>query len=469
MTKLAEPSRSRYVWVSPIGRTRRPKEIMSQISARYKQILTLSLPIIGGMVSQNVLNLVDTAMVGTLGAAALAAVGMASFANFMCQAFLTALGNGVQAMSARRMGEGQDSIMAQPLNGGLLLAIGLGIPLTIAIYFLAPSLFPYLVEDPEVIAIGVPYWHARILGIIAVALNFAFRGYWNGVNLSKLYMRTLIVMHVVNIALNYILIFGKFGAPELGAAGAGLGTTIATWMGTLYYIYLGRKHARANGFLASLPSRETMRTMLRLSVPAGIQQTMFAAGFTSLFWIIGQVGTDELGAANVLINITLVAILPGIAMGITAASLVGQALGRGESDDAQQWGWDVVKMTLLLMGTLGLPMLLAPDLLLGLFLQEENPIALARLPLQVVGATIAFDGIGMVLMNALMGAGDTKRVMFVSVGFQWLLFLPIAYIIGPIMGYGLLEIWIAQAAYRAIQSGIFSILWRGGKWKNIKV
>jgi MATE family multidrug resistance protein len=421
------------------------------------------------MVSQNVLNLVDTAMVGTLGAAALAAVGMASFANFMSQAFITGLSTGVQAMAARRLGEGKTDETAVPLNGGLGMAVLLALPWCALLYLLADTLFPYLNSDPAVIAEGVPYFRARLLGMAAVGMNFAFRGYWNGINLSRLYLQTLLIMHACNIGLNYVLIFGELGFPALGAEGAGLGTTISTWIGTAVYFSLGLRHAREGGFLRGLPGVDTLRTMLKLSVPAGLQQFFFAAGFTTLFWIIGRVGTVELAAANVLINVTLVAILPGLGLGLAAASLVGQALGRGDPADAKAWGWDTVVVGMGLMGLLGLPMLLTPELVLGIFL-DGAPLALAAaLPLQIVGGTILVDAVGMVLLNALLGAGASRTVMAVSIGTQWLLFLPAAYLVGPVLGGGLLAIWIAQVAYRSLQAVIFGAIWQAGRWAAIKV
>ncbi|MCB9570320.1 MAG: MATE family efflux transporter [Myxococcales bacterium] len=437
--------------------------------ARTRKIITLALPVVGGMISQNILNLVDTAMVGTLGAASLAAVGMASFATFMSQAFIMALGAGVQAMAARRLGEGRRDEMAVPLNGGLLLALCLGVPVAVLMWFLSPMIFDFLSSDPEVSAIGIPYWKARIFALVAVGMNFAFRGYWNGVNRSGLYLRTLLVMHAVNIFLNWVLIFGHLGMPALGATGAGIGTTCSLWIGTLYYIFLGRRYAGEAGFLRGIPSRETLRSMLRLSVPSGIQQLFFAAGMTALAWIVGKVGTDELGAVNVLLNVTMVALLPGLGLGIVAASLVGQALGRGEPDEARRWGWDVVQVGVILLGSLGLPMLLVPDAILAIFIHEPHVIEVARMPLQISGATIAVEGLGAVLLNALIGAGDTRRVMVVSVIMQWLCFLPAAFVIGPTLGYGLVGVWLANAGYRAVQAAIFAGLWRGGKWATIKV
>jgi putative MATE family efflux protein len=436
---------------------------------RRQQILALALPIIGGMVSQNVLNLVDTAMVGMLGAAALAAVGMASFANFMASAFITGLSAGVQAMAARRLGEGRSSASAEPLNGGLLLALGLSLPLSGLPIFFADEIFALLLDDPEVIAQGVPYFKARLFAMVALGVNFAFRGYWNGVNLSKIYMRTLLVMHASNIVLNWVLIFGHFGLPALGVTGAGIGSAIATFIGSALYLFQGWKLARANGFLQRLPSRATMLTMLRLSIPTGIQQFFFAGGLTAFFWILGKVGTAELAASNVLVQLLLVAILPGLGSGMAAASLVGQALGRGDPEDAEAWGWDVAKLATVVVGLMALVGLFFPDLLLRPFLHDAETLELARLPLRILAATMSLDTLGMVLMNALLGAGDNLRVMAVALVMQWLVSLPLGYVAGPVLGYGITGVWVVHIGYRAVQAGIFTVMWRSGAWAKREV
>ncbi len=456
---------------------------------RRKRILGLALPIVGGMVSQNVLNLVDTAMVGSLGDEALAAVGIGSFANFLSIAFIMGLSTGVQAIAARRLGEGRESETAGPLNVGLVLAVALSVPASILIISYTPVLFPYLHKDPALIAIGIPYLQARLIGMTAVGMNFAFRGYWNAINMSRLYMRTIIVMHITNIVFNYLLIFGKFGFPLMGATGAGVASAIATYVGTLYYFYMGFRHARPNGFL-KLFSLSDVTTILRLALPSSFQQFFFAAGMTMLFWIIGRVdiytatvssiqmatagtfgntalGTQAVAASNVLINLLLVGILPGIAFGIAAASLVGQALGKKDPEDAKAWGWDVARLASLLVGSFTIPAVFFPDLLLGIFIHNPETIALARGPLRLLALTLCFDTVGMVLLNALQGAGDTRRVMYVSIVMQWFLFLPIAYIAGPMVG--LLGIWALQIGYRSLQSVLFSYFWQQGKWQTIQV
>jgi len=438
-------------------------------TSRTRTILTLALPVIGGMVSQNVLNLVDTAMVGSLGSAALGAVGMASFATFMSQAFIMALGTGVQAIAARRLGEGRAGEVAVPLNGGLLLALVLGLPIAGLMWLLSPVIFALLSDDPEVVALGIPYWQSRIFSLVAVGMNFCFRGYWNGINRSGLYLLTLLVMHAVNIFLNYVLIYGKLGAPALGTTGAGIGTTISLWVGTFVYIYFGRRYASDAGFLRGLPDAATLRGMLRLSLPSGIQQLFFAAGLTALSFIVGKVGTHELGAVNVLLNVTMVALLPGLGFGIVAASQVGQALGRKDPDDARRWGWDVTRVGAVTLALLGLPMFLFPEPILRVFIDDPAALEVARLPLRLSGGLIAIEGVAAVLTNALIGAGDTRRIMFLSVGAQWLLFLPVAYLVGPTLGHGLLGVWIAYLAYRALLAALVAAMWAGGRWVGIRV
>ncbi|HJP36793.1 MAG TPA: MATE family efflux transporter [Gammaproteobacteria bacterium] len=436
---------------------------------RRARILGLALPIIGGMVSQNILNLVDTAMVGHLGDAALAAVGMGGFASFTAMALILGIAVGVQATAARRKGQGRYDEMAVALTAGLLVVVCVAPPFSIILYQCAPIFYPVLVDDPEVIGLGNLYLQIRVFAITFVACNFAFRGYWNAVDRSRLYLITLLIMHSCNICLNYVLIFGKLGFPELGVTGAGIGSAVSTAIGTATYIYLGFKFARGEGFFQKMPTRGDIRRIVGLSIPSGIQQFFFSAGMTTMYWIIAQIGTAELAAASVLINLTLVALLPGIGLGISAATLVGQALGRGEPDDAKQWAWDVVKVSFVLLGTLGVPMWLVPDLLLGGFLHDPETLAVARIPMRLIGLTMVVEAVGIVLMHSLLGAGDVHRVMRISISCQWLYFLPLAYLIGPVLGYGLLAVWLLNISYRVLIASVFALLWQRGKWATIKV
>jgi MATE family multidrug resistance protein len=307
------------------------------------------------------------------------------------------------------------------------------------------------------------------MGMAAVGMNFAFRGFWNGVGRSRRYLQTLVIMHVANVILNWLLIFGHLGLPALGSTGAGIGTAISTYLGTAVYVWLAIRHAKGSGFLKGFVSRDGVTSMLRLAVPAGLQSFFFAAGMTAFFWIIGRIGTPELAASNVLVQLLLVAILPGVGFGLAAASLVGQALGRGDRDDAVQWGWEVSRLAMVLVGGGALVGLVFPDLLLRLFLHDPHTVDLARLPLRLLGATMAVETVGSVLLNALLGAGASRIVMVVSIGLQWGLFLPCAYLLGPRLGYGMTVIWAAQVGYRSLQALVLALVWHSRTWINVDV
>ena len=430
------------------------------------------MPVIAGMVSQNVLNLVDTAMVSRLpnSNAALAAVGYGGFILFLAQSIILGLSTGVQASAARRKGQGRLGETGTFLNVALLIIALVAPLLSILLFVLIPYLYPYINNDPDVIALGVPYLQIRSAAIIFIAMNFSFRGYWNAVDLTRLYMTTLIAMHVLNIALNYVLIFGHFGAPALGVRGAAYSSVIALGFGTTIYFWLGMRWARDYGFLHKLPCRDDIKRLVQLSLPSGVQQMFFSAGFLALFWIVGHIGTAEVAAANILMNVMLVAFLPGMGFGLAAATLVGQALGRNDPLDASRWAWDVVKVALVVMGLLGLPMVLMPEAVLSsIYRLQPETLEVALWPLRLVGLSMVFEAVGTVLQNALLGAGDTRRVMLTTITSQWLLFLPVAYMMGPFFGLGLTALWALQVFYRCLQALIFAGYWRGQRWAHIKI
>ena len=438
-------------------------------AGRRQRILALALPIIGGMLSQNLLNVVDTAMVGFLGNAALAAVGLGSFVVFMCQALILGISTGVQTLAARKTGEGRVDRAVKVLNTALLLVLVTAPALSLLLIQLAEPLYPILNKDASVIEKGVPYLEWRLAATVFVGMNFAFRGYWNALDLSRLYMKTLIVMHACNIFLNYVLIFGNFGSPALGVTGAGMASAISMAVGTGIYFYLGFAHARKDGFLKGLANRQETGSLIRISGPSSLQQLFFAAGFVAIFWIIGKIGTAELAAANVLITVTLFAILPGLGLGLACTTLVSQALGRGDPADAYCWAWDVAKVTMIVMTVLGLPLWLIPDLVSRIFIHDATTRDIVRWPMRLVGLTMPIEALGFAFMHALLGAGDAKGVMYTSIGIQWLVLLPLAYLIGPILGFGLLAIWLLQGGTRSIQSAIFLLKWKSRQWQAIVV
>mgnify|MGYP000362336497 CR=1 FL=1 len=439
---------------------------MSSIQ-RYRTIVTLALPIIGGMLSQSLLNLVDAAMVGSLGETALAGVGLGSYANFVIISLIIGLSSGVQAMVARRQGQQLFADAARPVNSGIVLSILIALPISILAIIYSEPLIQLMSSDQDALRTANQYFDYRTAAMVAVGINLSFRGWWNGTHRPGIYLKNLLLMHLLNILISYGLIFGAFGLPEMGAPGAGLGTAIALSTGCLLNGIMVWRDARSAGFMQARSGISSFRTLTNLSLPHSLQQFLFAISISVLFWIIGMLGTEQQAIAHVLINLALFLILPCVGLGIASTTLVSRELGLNKTNDAAQWGWDICKLAFIAMMLLSLPMWIIPDQVLAIFLQDTDTIAQARLPLQLTGIAICLDAAAIVLTQALLGAGANRTVMLVSTSGQWLFFLPLAWLAGPYMGFGLLGIWLIQILHRSLSSIAFILIWQRRRWVHI--
>lgn len=437
--------------------------------ARLKTIVGLSLPIVGGMLAQNLMSLIDTAMVGRLGTAALASVGVGTFLFLLMVSATLGLSAGVQALVARRIGEGKANLAGLDLNAGILISTILGVVLAAIAYVILPYLFPLVNQDPAVAEKGLAYLRPRIPSMILIGTNVSFRAYWNGTGLPKWSLLSILVAMVVNIFLNYLLIFGNLGFPRLETAGAGLATTVAVFFAALTNVGLGLKYARKNGFLQKFPSKERFQTLIRVSVPESVRHFLMFLGLVVFFTIVGLLGTEELAAFNIIINIMLVALLPSMGMGTAALTLVGQSLGRKEPADAKRWGWEVGRFGAAVLLLFALCVVPFPEKIAGIFVREAGTISIAAAPLQILGLYMWIEAFGMIISFSLLGAGAAKVVMRWSLLLQWGLSLPLNWFIGVHLGYGLLGMFINGFFMVVLRTSIFAYIWHREHWSRIRL
>ena len=440
---------------------------------RVTTILKLGTPITIAMLSQSILNLVDAALVGPLGQEALAAVGAASYANFVALASISGVSAAVQAQVARRYGAGDRANCASPVNHGILLAMIMTLPFSILLMLLAPYFLEIFNQTAEVHQTAVVYFRIRVMSLTAAAMCLSFRGYWNGTGSPSGFMKILIGSHIFNAGASYCLIYGVAGLPAMGVAGAALGTFLSMYLAALVNLLVLFKSARKHGlmkydFIRKKDFAQTKR-LFELAVPNSFQQIVFSFGMMMLFAIIAQIGTSELAIAHVLMNISLLMILPGMGLGIAANTLVSQSLGAGQKDKAWRWGWDIVFVTSAVLLVLSIPLLTFPEVILGLFLHDQSLVHSAVLPLQLTGLSIFLDAASLVLTQALLGAGANRTVLGVRMASQWLILLPLSYVVGPFLGLGLTAIWLVQALQRLLSSIAFVLVWQLRRWDRISV
>lgn len=437
-------------------------------AARIRTLTKLALPIAVALSSTMVMALIDLAMVGTLGSVSVAAVGLAGFSSTLIFAFMLGLAPAVQGFVARRRGEGVPDAECVPLNAAILLALLLAVPLTIIFYFLTPYFYSMIASDPDVIEVGVPYLQILYLGILAVGINSAFRGFWSAIEKPHIHMYNIIVMACLNIGLNYILIFGKFGAPAMGATGAAIGTTTALFAGATINLLLGLYFFGNHGLLKFAPSIPFISRIFKRGLPATVQEFLYSAGYIVFLWMVGIVGTTELAAASALVRITMLLVFLAMSLGSASATLVSRELGKGNPAGAAQWGWDAGKLGVIMITALGLPLLIFPEWFLSIFLTDPEAVAIAIIPLQIIAVTTGLGSLIYIFAYTLVSVGDGNRVMLISFSTQWLIFLPGVWIVGPYLGYGILAIWLVQLLYGLLSTVLITSLWMGGRWKTLK-
>ena len=434
---------------------------MESVGRRQGKVMRLALPIMLGMLSQSMLNLIDAALVGHLGQEALAGVGIGGYAMFMMTALVFGLSSSVQSQTSQDFGADSPSL-ARSLHSGLLIAVMVGLPLSWVAWWQAPWIIKLITPSDDVTRIAVDYFRWRVVSLTAVALTLCFRGYWNGRQKTHLYLRIIVIVHVFNVIASAGLIYGIGGLPAMGARGAGVGTTLSLLLGLTLWVGVTYN---AHALIQQKQTRYPIRATLLLALPHSMQQVCFAAGYVVLFWLLSRMGTGSVAVGHVLVNLSLLLILPGVGVGVAAMSLVGEALGRNDQTSAHRWGIDALSVAGVLLTLLALPMLLFPTALLELFFDDLSLIQLGELPLQITGVMIVLDAAALVLAQALMGAGAQRTVMLLTLSMQWLVFLPLAWWVGISMGYGLLGVWLVQLFYRALNSGSFLWVWQQRRWQ----
>jgi multidrug resistance protein, MATE family len=436
---------------------------------RIASIFKLAFPVTIALSTTLVMSLIDLAMVRPLGSQATAAVGLSVFSNTLILAFVVGIGPAVQGLVARRRGEGSPEPECLPLNAGLLMALIVGLPLTIFGYGFAPFFLSLISSDAEVTKIAIPFLRTLYTAIIATGMNTAFKGYWTGIERPNVYMATVLVMNALNFIGDYVLVLGRFGAPAMGATGAAFSTAASLYIGVIINFVLVWRHFRKDGFMTLRPDRSVLVRILKLGVPATMQEFLFSAGYLVFFWLVGEIGTAELAALNVLVRISLVLSVLSMAVGSASATLVAKHLGEGDPAGAAQWGWDSGKLGFSVITLIGVPLVLFPTFFLSIFLSNPDTIAIAVIPWQLQTGTAGLASLIYVFAYTLMSVGDGNRVAMVSFATQWLFFLPAVWVVGPHLRYGLLQISLVDLAYGVLATTLITALWAEGRWKRIKI
>lgn len=437
-----------------------------------RQVWRLAYPICLGNLSQILLGVVDTAMLGRLSPAALAAAGIGTVAYFTVISTLGALSMGTQALTARRHGEKKFTQCGQVLDNSLALAIVLGGAFTLSSPWLARFLSPLLESGPEMGSLLGIYMQYRFYGAAFALYNWAFGGFFNGIGRTRVRMTAAIILTVANILLDWLLIFGKLGFPELGVKGAAIASTLATMLEAFYYLGVSLRKGYRSTYGYFRPANvdpSGMGKIGRLSLPLMLRSLVGMGGYLAFFWIVGRIGTLEVAASSIIRSILSISWMFGTSMGAAATTLVGQNMGAEKYKEAESSSWEAVKLSIIFMGIVGALFLFFPSPLMRIYTDDLGVISAGIPALRLLSIAQIFAAIGLVLSSAIIGAGDMRFVLGVEIVNTCFLYLPLAWLLGVHLGLGLVGAWSAEAIYNLIPALMMSARFRGGSWKGIRI
>ena len=463
--------------------------------AVFRRVLTLAFPIILGNLSRVLMNVVDVAMVGRLGAKSLAAVGLGAVLIWTILSIGVAFRTGVQTVTARRYGQKRFSDCGLALNSGLALASIVGVIFSMMGYKMAGVAIRFLIDDPDVIPLAIVYTQWSFVGAACITIGYAFQGFYNGVERTRIHMEVTIVSNLLNIYLDAGLIFGNarltemlasspvgdisflsvlwspFDFPALGVEGAAIATLCAAvWMIIHYTLRGFTQEFRTNyGTYKGGFNRETLKKEVEVAAPQGFQEVGVTIVYVLFFKIIGMIGTVEVAATEVVFTLAMASFLPAIGFGVACATLVGKALGEKDPERAAVSMLESVRWSVIFMGTMGILFLLFPRPILLIFTNDREVIEMGLVALRILGVVQFFDAVGMTLWFALSGAGNTLFPAIIDLSLSWGIFLPGSYLLGIVFGYGLIGPWLAFAIYLFLYA--ICITWKilKGDWKEIEI
>jgi len=436
-----------------------------------RAVLLLAVPMVLETMMESVFAVVDIFWVSHLGASAIATVGLTEAMLTLLYAIAIGLCMGAGATVARRVGE--KNMEGASIAAVQAIAMGLGLSIPIALFggLLAPHLLAWMGASSDVVQIGTGYTRIMFAGNATILLLWLVNAIFRGAGDAAIAMRVLWLANWINILLGPCLIFGLGPFPKLGVAGASIATNIGRGTGVLYQLYrLTRKDGRLQIYKRHLVLQwDVIKSMFRISGTGIVQSLIGMTSWIGLIRILSSFGSPAVAGYTIGIRIIIFALLPSWGLSNAAATLVGQNLGAGKPDRAEQSVWITCRNNLFFLGVIGAAFIVLAPQIISLFIQDTSVSPYAIQCLRIVSAGFLFYAYGMVVTQAFNGAGDTWTPTMINMFCYWLFEIPIGYLLAKQAGFGPSGVFIAITFAFSLLAVVSVILFRRGRWKLRKV
>jgi MATE family multidrug resistance protein len=420
-----------------------------------RALTTLALPVVAVEMGLMAMHVVDALFVGHLSATALAAVSLALAYYFTVVVIGVGTLVGLDALVSQAVGAGDAAAVRRAMQRGLLLALGLCVPLSLILWPTA-SVLRALQQPAEIIPIATRVVHISILGLPGALAFVVLRQTLQAMGRLRPILVTVVLANLINAACNWLLITGKLGAPALGIDGSAIASVIGRTALPLILLVLGRDvlwpllRVREPRLFELQP----LQRMLRIGLPVGVQYLLEVGIFNAVALLMGVQATATLAAHQVAINLASFTFMMPLGIGAAAAVLVGQAIGRDDAGAARRSAAAALTAGILLSALTTALFLAVPALLASAYVREPGVIALAATLIPLAGVFQLFDGVQAVAGGALRGAADTRAAMIANIIGFWGIGLPIGLTLAFREGLGPRGLWwglvIGLAAVAAV-------------------
>ncbi len=438
------------------------------------------------MITQYLVNTADNVMVGRLDSAeatasqAALAVGMPLY--WAVGGFFAAISYGTQAITARRFAERDEKAAGRVLYNSLLVAVVAGLLGTALGYFSSPMTISFFAQASEKQqALGLTYVQLRMLSIAGMVVTFSYKAFFDGIGRTYVHFVAAVVMNFFNIGMNYLLIYGNetLGIAEMGLDGAGLASMMATYVGLAIMVavsLLPRYRFRFSIYSWTNRSRKVAREIIGLALPSGSATVILMGGFLMFLQFAGQIdaaaGADNVytAATGVIMQAGALCFMPLLAFGTATATAVSQSLGAHKPNLAARYGWESVRLGIFGVIAAGVAFWIFPQEIISLWAPNNPAVsAAAEGPMRLVATCLPMMVVGLILSQALYGAGANVYVMVVELCLHLFVLVPMAWILGPVLGYGMMGIWTAAVVYVNLLGIAMGIKFLGKSWRRISL
>jgi putative MATE family efflux protein len=435
------------------------------------RVLALSWPVIIENLLQSLIGFVDTALVGHLGTDALAGVGGAQQIVWLVTTALSAVMMGATVLVAHAIGAQKPAEARRVFKQALVLSAGVAVVLTTGLHALADPAVRLLGLDAQAAADGILYLQISALTLPVLVGMFTGSAVLRGAGDTRTPMFITAFINVINAVAAWWLIYGFGPIPALGVAGSAWAAGVARLIGCalLAWVFLrpGQlMNLRGPGWRLDL---SLVKRMLNIGLPTAAEQFMLSFGITLYGIIVIGLGTNVYATQRASMMIVQMAFLPGFGFAMAATTLVGQAMGAGKLRQAEEGTWIAARWCMLLMGAVGLTFGLFGEPLMHLFSSDPEVTQLGGAVLFIAAWNQPFMALAQVLAGGLRGAGDTRYPMVVTMLSVWAVRLPVGWLLGIALGWGLQGIYLGYVLDTVVRAVLVWWRWRRARWKKMRV